>query len=103
MNRPRLSRDLRGAWSIAFCMIGVTIFAIFAPLIYFGPRYPVVRGRSILSVRSNPLDCVWLFALVAFAFAAAPWIRCSNRFSLRTLLIAMTVVAVVLGVWAMRG
>jgi hypothetical protein len=36
--------------------------------------------------------------------AAAPWIRLSSRFSLRTLLIATTLVAVVLGliVWAAR-
>ena len=31
------------------------------------------------------------------ALAAAPWIRWSRRFSLRTLLIATTLVAVVLG------
>ena len=42
----------------------------------------------------------WLASLVAAIVAAFPWIR--RRFSLRTLLIATTVVAVVLGlvVWA---
>jgi hypothetical protein len=36
------------------------------------------------------------------ALAAAPWLRWSNRFSLRTLLVATTLVAVVLGLimWA---
>jgi hypothetical protein len=34
---------------------------------------------------------------IAAALAALPWIRWSNRFSLRTLLIATTLVAVVLG------
>jgi hypothetical protein len=41
----------------------------------------------------------WFLIVAALAFAAAPWLRC--RFSLRTLLIATTLVAVVLGlvVW----
>ncbi|MCI0334640.1 MAG: hypothetical protein L0228_15595 [Planctomycetes bacterium] len=34
------------------------------------------------------------------AFAAAPWIRWSKRFSLRTLLIATTLIAVLLGIVA---
>jgi hypothetical protein len=38
---------------------------------------------------------IWIFTLLATAFAAAPWIR--YRFSLRTLLIATTLVAVGLG------
>jgi hypothetical protein len=45
------------------------------------------------------------FALAFLAtFAVSPWIQCSNRFSLRTLLIATTLVAVVLGliVWLSR-
>jgi hypothetical protein len=46
------------------------------------------------------------FLTCAFAAASAiPWIRWSKRFSLRTLLIATTLVAVVLGavVWSARG
>jgi hypothetical protein len=45
---------------------------------------------------------VWPFIAVAAALSAAPWLR--YRFSLRTLLIATTLVAIVLGlaVWAMR-
>jgi hypothetical protein len=44
----------------------------------------------------------WFLVLLSAAFATAPWIRW--RFSLRTLLIATTLVAVVLGliVWAAR-
>ena len=45
------------------------------------------------------------FAIVTVSIgAAAPWIRWCKRFSLRTLLIATTVVAVVLGlaVWTLR-
>jgi hypothetical protein len=39
----------------------------------------------------------WFAAIVSVTLAAVPWIRWSNRFSLRTLLIATTLVAVVLG------
>jgi hypothetical protein len=44
----------------------------------------------------------WFPVLLSAAIAAVPWIRC--RFTLRTLLIATTLVAVVLGaiVWAVR-
>jgi hypothetical protein len=43
----------------------------------------------------------WSFVFVAGALCSLPWIRWSKRFSLRTLLIATTLVAVVLGliVW----
>jgi hypothetical protein len=40
----------------------------------------------------------WLLTVIVSATAASPWIRWSNRFSLRTLLIATTLVAVVLGI-----
>jgi hypothetical protein len=47
----------------------------------------------------------WIPTLLLGALAAAPWIRWSKRFSLRTLLIATTLVAAVLGlaVYAARG
>jgi hypothetical protein len=41
-------------------------------------------------------DC-WLMVTASCGAAASPWIRWSNPFSLRTLLIATTLVAVVLG------
>jgi hypothetical protein len=46
----------------------------------------------------------WFAAIGGIALAIAPWTLRSNRFSLRTLLIATTLVAVVLGaiVWAVR-
>jgi hypothetical protein len=46
----------------------------------------------------------WFPVLIASLFTVSPWIGWSNRFSLRTLLIATTLVAGVLGlaVWAMR-
>jgi len=43
----------------------------------------------------------WFLALFVATIGAMPWIGWSNKYSLRTLLIAMTLVAVVLGliVW----
>ena len=47
---------------------------------------------------------IWSLMVLAASIGLAPWIRWSKRFSLRTLLIATTLVAVVLGliVWAAR-
>ena len=46
----------------------------------------------------------WLPCLAAATIALLPWLKWSKRFSLRTLLIATTLVAVALGliVWAAR-
>jgi hypothetical protein len=40
---------------------------------------------------------LWLLVLPVLSLAAAPWLRWSTRFSLRTLLIATTLVAIILG------
>jgi hypothetical protein len=40
---------------------------------------------------------LWFLVFVAAGIAAAPWLSWSRRFSLRTLLIGMTVVAILLG------
>jgi hypothetical protein len=50
----------------------------------------------------NLMIPIWIFVLVFGTAASTPWIPWSNRFSLRTLLIATTLGAVVLGliVWA---
>jgi hypothetical protein len=45
----------------------------------------------------------WSVVLLTATCAAMPWIRCFPRFSLRTLLIAMTVVAVGLAVLVMMS
>jgi hypothetical protein len=46
----------------------------------------------------------WLILACTTTLAALPWLRWSKRFSMRTLLIALTAVAVVLGliVWSIR-
>jgi hypothetical protein len=71
---------------------------------YFDQNYPeitsvyyphVVRG-SIQNFQI--LVPYWSLELLFAAIAAAPWVRWSKRFSLRTLLIATTLVAVVLGI-----
>jgi hypothetical protein len=47
---------------------------------------------------------IWFAAILTVVFAAVPWIRWSNQFSVRALLIVTTLVAVVLGlaVYAVR-
>lgn len=55
-------------------------------------------------VRNNPGMLtiqmpIWFALLVAGFVAALPWLPISNRFSLRTLLIAMTLVALMLGLF----
>jgi hypothetical protein len=46
----------------------------------------------------------WFFVSSTVAVAVVTWTRCSTRFTLRTLLIAITLVAVVLGlgIWAAK-
>ena len=57
----------------------------------------------------KPMYCVqvphWFLLGIVATLAPVPWIHWSKRFSLRTLLIATTLVAVVLGlvVYAARG
>jgi hypothetical protein len=48
---------------------------------------------------------IWFAILFISGLAAAPWMRWSRRFGLRTLLIAMTLVAMVLGLieWSLRS
>ena len=47
---------------------------------------------------------IWFPVMLASVIAVVPWIKSSPSFSLRTMLIAMTLVAVVLGVgvWAAK-
>jgi hypothetical protein len=62
----------------------------------YAPELPVGGGRLGVAVPH------WFLVAVLIAIAAAPWVRWYKRFSLRTLLIATTLVAVLLGlaVWA---
>jgi hypothetical protein len=70
---------------------------------------PIERAKWGVGIQRLSLGIVgvsvqlphWLLLLVLSTIAAAPWIHWSKRFSLRTLLIAMTLVAVVLGIVAL--
>jgi hypothetical protein len=71
-----------------------------------GNRLPGVAGFAMLSVPklgSVLMVPTWFAVLFGFSAGAAPWMR--SRFSLRTLLIASTLIAVVLGliIYAARG
>jgi hypothetical protein len=65
-----------------------------APLLDSNSYSPILAANSRTLVISH-----WLLALIMGMLASAPWLRC--RFSLRTLLIVTTLVAVLLGliVW----
>ena len=67
---------------------------------------PLVWHSEITKARTRDAMLLpfWMPVLLAATFAALPWIHWAKRFSLRTLLIATTLVAVVLGliVWSIR-
>jgi len=73
-------RNLRIAWSVAWVLICLMLDGDVADPIY------------------------WLVVLLLGLMAAVPWMGLPNNFSLRTLLIGMTVLAALLGlvVWAAR-
>jgi hypothetical protein len=56
---------------------------------FLGPR---ATGGGVVAVTPY-----WFWMLVAVALGAAPWLPWSKRFSLRTMLVVMTIVAVLLG------
>ena len=67
------------------------------------PAYRGLFGAGIAQTSTSFTVGVpyWFLILAAVAMAATPWLLSCRRFSLRTLLIATTLVAVVLGlvVW----
>ncbi len=67
------------------------------------PRVKLLRFRRYGSIpRTYDLNAMapyWFLLPVTWMLAAAPWVRWSVRFSLRAMLIAMTLVAVALGVY----
>jgi hypothetical protein len=64
----------------------------------FGTNVIFARGVKITMVRADAVLPYWALTLLAAILATVPWLPWSNRFSLRTLLIVATLVAVVLGV-----
>jgi hypothetical protein len=67
-------------------------------------QFPItwLRWRNLSTFSYRLFIPIWLIALALSALSAAPWIK--PRFTLRTLLIATTLLAVVLGlvIWAAR-
>ena len=93
---PKDTKDLLGA-------VAIDRFYSFCPVAN-GPRRPYWHQVSMLGVGrfGGELDRVmfvphWLLVLILAACTAVPWVQWSKRFSLRTMLIATTLVAVVLG------
>jgi hypothetical protein len=154
MNRPRLIRGLRIAWSVVCGVLCVLLIVLWMRSYqhreslygYFpirgylqissnhGGLDFIVNGehyRQWWRLESTPaltrdkLNPVWMLSLrqdprrgfwwdlsapfwflvpLTMAIAAVPWIQRSKQFTLRTLLIATTLIAVVLGVvvWSMQ-
>jgi hypothetical protein len=159
MDRPRLIRGLRIAWTVGCGILCVMLIVLWVRSYWWfdpirlsypnGPSLqitswdghistrPTFRSNDIIerippSYLQNPIivkdefgrtaDARWIYvlryptdgfnevyvphwmlALLMGGLAVAPWIHRSKRFSLRTLLIATTLVAVALGlvVWSM--
>src|SRR3954468_13380870 len=123
MNRPRLLRVLRIAWSVAWgigagmlCVLWASSYSVsyhqtanFNADLTWGGAIGSDFGRVLVCVVHMPTNgqqntwlCgipYWYLLLLSPAAIATPWMRW--RFSIRTLLLATTVIAVALGlgVW----
>ena len=64
----------------------------------FGTNVIFARGVKITTARANAVLPYWALTLLAAILAAVPWFPWSRRYSLRTLLIATTLVAVGLAI-----
>ena len=141
MDRPRLIRGLRIAWTVVFgilcvllIVLGVRSYWYRDGMFRYSTRFVAIlsecgdivfqtfrdstfKGTTFwdMDTRPNPTMSTahlewlivkppffhlrisyWYPVLTTGIFAAAPWIQWSQRFSLRTLLIATTLIAVVL-------
>jgi hypothetical protein len=115
-NEPILSTIVKGNWMHRqFAMKGVynetgspiPVFPNYLPknAVLLWPHYrsPFVAGQIGLTSFELRIP-YWLLVFTSGALAAIAWLPWSKRFSLRTLLIATTLVAIVLGiiVWMSR-
>jgi hypothetical protein len=68
---------------------------------WFGaqPKFTIGSHFHFTAYKDGVMAPHWLAALLAAAVGALPWIRSFGRFSLRALLIAMTAIAVLLGIF----
>jgi hypothetical protein len=112
-------RKLRIAWSVVWGTIAVLLFVLWVRSYYHVDLMDRVRGpiwtridstsgsvgfhrRDMAANRGFVIRCpTWILSVAAILLATISW---PTRFSLRTLLIATTLVAVLLGLtaWMMR-
>jgi hypothetical protein len=100
-------RKLRTAWSVfwgSVCALSIAMWVLSArsPFLYKTVQ-PLPDGSirmTEVTITTTSVFPIWLPTLSTVLIAALPWLPW--RFSLRTLLIAMTLVAVALGliVWS---
>jgi hypothetical protein len=67
--------------------------------VQFYPQYRGILGFGSVLAPPTRMICAphWFFVCLTLAFAGLPWLKRRSNFSLRTLLITITLVAVVLG------
>jgi hypothetical protein len=110
-------RNLRIAWSVAWGLAAV-LMIVWIRIGDYWHTHTAIRYREPLGYLKEPNSNIFgwhddgliiipsnlLPIIIALACCFYPWVYWSKRFSLRTLLIATTLVAVVLGlvVWAAR-
>jgi hypothetical protein len=88
---------IRGRMFIDARFIHVDSFGAHSVIWFFaGTSIPIDDGAAALKAQAAGTP-IWLLILVAAILGAASWTRFSKRFSLRTLLIATTLVALGLG------
>jgi hypothetical protein len=146
MNRPRLVRSLRIAWSVAWGIVCVLLILLWVRSYWWAITFGtgnlnlyIVFGAGVIEARyldgglawfwqshtisPTAADFVkhstvlgfaiiengivvgtWSLVLISTAFTVIPWTYWSTRFSVRTLLIAITLLAVGLGMvgWLSR-
>jgi hypothetical protein len=110
MNRRKLFKSLRIAWSVVWGVVAVLLCVLWVRSgvveLHVTKDQFVQVFSDKTSARFSYFDYTakgfislelpyWVWLLVATILAAAPWLR--FRYSLRTLLIATTLVGVVLG------
>ena len=107
-NDPDIGLFLEPGWSGRSCrgseFVSVAYFPVSSPLqprgkIFGWPQFssPASSPRPNGSKYSHVIVPYWLLILSTAAITITPWLRWPTRFSLRTLLIATTLVALLLG------
>jgi hypothetical protein len=92
--KPNSTRWGGDSYSVAWNHIGEILL----------PRAKPFRYRRLWNSHEvNMIAPYWFLVPVIWMLAAAPWVRWSKRFSMRAMLIATTLVAIVLGIYVTSG